>query len=172
MDMDKESLEYSKGVLDEIEAAVSKLGGQLARIDPEQSGGIPTAVIGTFQSPDGQKWNIVCSVLPTHYGELSTTFVQLHVQLGDPVGEHKAALAELSRLCNAGFLLGSLFILEGYLCMKYVMALDPNEALPVEHFQSMLTVFVRQAGALARVADRVRGGMNPQQAMSEPLGRE
>ena len=167
--MDRESLEYSSGVLDEIEAAVTQLGGQMVRLEPEQSGGIPTGVIGTFHSPDGQPWNVLCSVLPTHYGELSTTFIQIHVQLGDPVGEKAAALSELAALCNAGFLLGSLIILEGYLCMKYVMALDPNEPLPTEHFQSVLAVFVRQAGAFAQIADRVRGGMDPHRAMAEPL---
>ena len=53
--MDRESLEYSSGVLDEIEAAVTQLGGQMVRLEPEQSGGIPTGVIGTFHSRTGSR---------------------------------------------------------------------------------------------------------------------
>lgn len=165
--MDRESLEYSKRVFDEIETAVTQLQGHLVRLEPEQTGGIPTGLIGTFHSPDGHPWDIACNVVPTHVDNLSTTFVQLYLQLSEPSPERHGELAELARRCNEGFMLGSLLIFGDCLCMKYTLALDPQEPLGIEHFQSMLVAFVRQAGAYAQLAKKVCDGMSAEQALTE-----
>lgn len=165
--MDRESLEYSKKVFDEIETAVTQLDGHLVRLEPQQTGDIPTGLIGTFHSPDGHPWDIACNVIPTHANNLSTTFIQLYLQLCQPSAERGNELAELARRCNEGFMLGSLLVFADCLCMKYILALDPQEPLSIEHFQTTLVAFVRQAGAYAHLAEKVCSGMSAEQALAE-----
>ncbi len=169
--MDTQSLEYSKGLLDEIEAAIAPLELKLTRLEPEQTGGIPTGLIGALKGPDGSRWEIACNVIPSHVDELSTAFVQLYLQLTAPAPDRQGELADFVRGCNEQFIVGSLLLFSGCLCMKYTLTLDPEQPLPAEHFQSALVAFVRQAGAYARLGGEIAAGrLSAAEALSGSRG--
>lgn len=153
--MDEKSLEYSMSVLDDIREALEPMGMSLEKLDPEQTRGIPT---GILRMGAGGGWEISCNVVPTHRDSVSTTFVQLYVQLTPPSPQWREELERYAAACNASFLLGTLLVFQDCLCMKYVMALEPTIALEESHVQAAVFAFCQQAEDFARQGNAIAQG--------------
>ena len=163
--MDEQSLAYGMSVLDEIEGAIRPIGMSLRKLDPAETQGIPTGVI----QPDGGEagWRISCSVVPTHRDNVSTTFVQLYVQLTAPCPERREELERLARAGNRQFLMGTLVVSEDSRWMKYVAVLEPTIAMEESHMQAAVFAFCQQAEVLATRARAVcRVGMTAEEALA------
>lgn len=163
--MDQKSIQYSMSVFDEIEAAIEPMGLVLTRVDLEKSQGIPTGVIGF---PNGAKgWAISCNVVPTHVNEINTTFVQLYQQLSTPFPEKRSELERFIKGAHEKFLLGCLLLSNDCLCMKYVFALDPAQALGHAHFRTAIFAFCRHSETFALRARAICDGtMTVEQALA------
>lgn len=163
--MDRNSIQYSMGVFDEIESAIKDIGMVLSRSELSQTKGIPTGVIGF---PNGERgWQIICNVVPTHVNEVSTTFIQLYQRLTSPAPEKRVELEQFIQGCNGQFILGCLLLFDDCVCMKYILALEPGKELGREHFQATLFAFCRQAENFIRRAKAIcDGSMTVEQALS------
>lgn len=155
--MDQVSLDYAESVLEEIDGAVRPIGMNLEKLDTARTQGIPTGII----RPEGGKpaWEITCNVAPTHRDNISTTFVQLCIQLTAPCPERREELERYAQRCNRQMLLGTLVMLQDCLCYKHTMALEPSAALEESHFQAAVFAFCQQAEQLSRQGQSVAQGV-------------
>lgn len=165
--MDQTSLDYAMSVLEEIEGALKPIGMTVERLDTADTEGIPTGVI----RPEGENpvWEIACTVVPTHRDNVSTTYVQLYLQLTPPCPERRSELERYAWCRNGQMLLGTLLVFQDCLCFKHVMALEPAVALEESHFQAAVFAFCQQAELLARQGRAVCQGM---QTVEEALSGE
>lgn len=165
--MDQTSLSYAMGVLEEIDGALRPISMYLEKLDTAQTEGIPTGVI----RPEGENpaWEIACNVVPTHRDNVSTTYVQLYLQLTDPCPERREALERYAWRRNGQMLLGTLVVFRDCLCFKYTMALEPAAALEASHFQAAVFAFCQQAEQFARQGRAICQGV---QTVEEALAGE
>ena len=162
--MDQESLDYGMGVLDEIDGAVRPIGMELVKQDPDRTGGIPC---GEIRFAGGGPFAITCRVVPTHRDGVSTTFVQLELQLTSPTPEHRADLERYAQGSNAQFQMGTLVVAGDALWMKYVAVLEPAIALEEAHMQAAVFAFCQQAEVLARRGQAIcRGELTVEDALA------
>ena len=155
--MDQQSIDYSMRVFDEIEEAIRPIGLAMKRLDLAQTGGIPTGVI-VAKKRNGNFWEISCNVLPVNTGDISTTYIQLYVQLTDPAPDRREEVSRYVRGCNEKFLLGTLLTFRDCVCMKYTLALDALYPLEEHHFQNTIFAFCQQAEQYAALGEPVCGG--------------
>lgn len=146
--MDQASLDYGMGMLDELEEILRPIGMSMEKLNPEQTQGIPTGVIRLGDDRTG--WEIACNVVPTHREDVSTTFVQLYLQLTPPCPDGRSELQEYARGLNEQFLMGTVLVFQDCLCMKYVLALEPAAAIEETHIQAAVFAFCQQADRVAR----------------------
>lgn len=155
--MDQNSLKEAAGVIDALEEALRPIGLTAKRLDAAETGNIPTVLLRRERA-DGSP-SVVCSVMPVRMGGVDTVFVQLYMTLTAPAPEDRRA--ELDRFVkgvNERFMLGSLLVFQGSLCMRYTMALDPGTPLNPEHTQAAVTAFLQQAAVYAGLGSAVGGG--------------
>lgn len=153
--MDENSLAYGMDVLDEMGKALRPIGLTVEKLDPANAGGIPTGLIRAEGRTD---WVVICSVVPTHQGNVSTTFVQLMIPLTGPCPERQAELDAFARRGNEQFLMGTLLATGDGLLMKYLIVLEPTIAMEESHVQAAVFAFFQQAETLARQAEAVCRG--------------
>ena len=107
-------------------------------------------------------------MLPTHKDQVSTTFVQLFLPLTEPCPEKLEEMERFAKECNSRFLLGTLFVHQDCLSMKYVTALEPTIALEGAHFQAAVFAFLQQAEEIGKKAQALcRGEITLEQALGE-----
>lgn len=156
--MDQNSIDYCMGVLDEVEAALKPIGMTLERAPLSETSGIPSGMIHIGEGKTAGNWEIICNVVPTHVDEVSTTFVQLYLQLTGPWTQRREELDPFIKGCNEKFMLGSLLAYEDCLCMKYTLALEPTIALENSHFQAAVFTFCKQAEVFTILGTGLRDG--------------
>lgn len=145
--MDQVSLDYAVSVLEDIDEALRPIGMSLEKLDTAQTQGIPTGMI----RPDGEDpaWEIACNVVPAHRENVSTTYVQLYLQLTRPCPRRRAELERYAWCRNGQMLLGTLVVFQDCLCYKYTLALEPAVAIETSHFQATVFAFCQQAELFA-----------------------
>lgn len=164
--MDKDSLMYGMDVLDEINGALEPIGLTVRKLDAEETQGLPVGlIVPTGENPS---FSITCHVLPTHKDQVSTTFVQLFLPLTEPCPEKLEEMEKFAKECNSRFLLGTLFVYQDCLSMKYVTALEPTIALEGAHFQAAVFAFLQQAEEIGKKAQALcRGEITLEQVLGE-----
>ena len=163
--MDENSLTYSMGVLDELADALRPIAMTVEKLDPAQTGGIPTSLIRPEEGKGG--WEISCCVVPTHKDHVSTTFVQLSIPLTAPCPEHREELEKFALGGNGQFLMGTLLVEGDALYMKYTIVLEPTIAMEESHVQAAVFAFCQQGEALAQRAQGIcRGEMTAREALA------
>lgn len=165
--MDQTSLDYAMSVLEEIDGALKPIGMTLEKLDTAQTEGIPTGVIRPEGDPPA--WEITCNVVPTHRDSVSTTYVQLYLQLTAPCPERRSELERYAWSRNSQMLLGTLVVFRDCLCYKHVMVLEPAAALEESHFQAAVFAFCQQGEELARQGQAICQGA---QTVDEALAGE
>lgn len=165
--MDQASLDYAMSVLEEIDGALRPIGMTLEKLDMSRTEGVPTGVI----CPEGENpaWEIACNVVPTHRDNVSTTYVQLYLQLTPSCPERRTELERYAWCRNGQMLLGSLLVFQDCLCFKYTLALEPTVALEESHFQAAVFAFCQQAELFARQGQAICQGI---QTVEEVLASE
>lgn len=164
--MDDEAIDYAVRVLDEIGKKMEEIGMVLHRFDVSRTQGIPTGVI-TFPDERSESWAISCNVLVAHMNEESIGFVQLLVQLTEPLPEKQRYMLEMFiEGCTRKLILGSLDIYDDYLAMRYVLVLEPEAGINIDNFCAALAVFVHQAQAVnTAAAGLCNGSLTMEQAL-------
>ena len=163
--MDQESLEYGMEVLDEMGEALKPISMTVEKLDPAETGGLPTGLIRPQGTENG--WTVICTVVPTHHGEVSTTFVQLSVPLTAPCPERQQELERYGEECNRQFQMGTLTVFQASLHMKYTIVLEPTVAMEEAHIQAAVFAFCQQAETLAHWAQGIcQGTMTVEEAMT------
>ena len=155
--MDQASLDYAMSVLEEIGGAVRPIGMTLEKLNTARTEGVPTGVI----RPEGDSpaWEVTCNVVPTHRDSVSTTYVQLCLQLTAPCPERRSELERYAWSRNSQMLLGTLLVFRDCLCYKHVMALEPTAALEASHFQAAVFAFCQQGEVLAQQGQAICQGL-------------
>ena len=155
--MDENIWKAAMDVVDQLEEALRPVGLAVRRLNPEESEGIPTVEITRREQVDGI--GMICSVVFAGFSGVDVTYIQLYMTLTALAPEDRRE--ELERFvegANKRFMLGSLLTFEGGLCMRYILALDPDVPLEPAHLQTAVTAFIHQAAVCAKLGRAVCGG--------------
>ncbi len=155
--MDQEILKEAMDVADQLEGALRPIALTVLRLDTAETGGIPTVIV----KQEGENVpSIACNVMPVEIKGVGMTFIQLYMTLTAPAPEDRQA--ELERFVkgvNERFMLGSLLVFQGGVCMRYTLALDPDKPLDPDHTQTTFLAFYQQAAVYAKLAGAVSNGV-------------
>jgi len=155
--MDENILKEAMDVADQLEEALRPVGLTIARLDMAKTGEIPTVVIKREGKDDSP--GIICNIMPTQMSGVAAVFIQLYMTLTAPAPkDRRAELDRFVKGVNERFMLGSLLTFQGSMCMRYTLALDPDEPLDPDHTQAAFTAFLQQAAVYARLGGAVGSG--------------
>lgn len=163
--MDENTLQLAQDTIDELKAVLEPIGVTLRRLDDDESGGFPTVLLS---APGHSEEDVVCSVLPVHMAGIDVTFIQLYLTLTPPVPpKRRAELDRFVKEANERFMLGSLLVFQGGLCIRYALALDPATGMEAAHIQTTFAAFLHHAAIYARLGAAIaNGSMTAQSALA------
>lgn len=152
--MEKNVWKQAMSVADELEEALRPVGLTVRRLDAAETGNIPTVMVERKQGE-----GIVCNIMPVQVKGVDMTFVQLYMTLTGPAPEdRRTELERFVKGVNERFMLGSLLVFQGSLCMRYTLVLDPVTPLDPDHTQVAFTAFCQQAAIYAELGQAVSAG--------------